>query len=101
MEVDAQGPAAKAGLQVGDEILRWNNADVPRRLERWTGQQSPGTVLRLRIRRDDGEKSLEFHLGELRERSFQVVDLPDADARARALRDGILHGTTDPVTANR
>jgi S1-C subfamily serine protease len=101
VEVDAQGPAAKAGLQVGDEILRWNNADVPRRPERWTGQQSPGTVLRLRVRRDDGEKSLELHLGELRERSFQVVDLPDADDRARALRDGILHGTTDPVTANR
>jgi predicted metalloprotease with PDZ domain len=101
VEVEAQGPAAKAGLQVGDEILRWNNADVPRHPERWVGQQSPGEVLHLRVRRDDGEKTFDIRLGELRERSFQVVDLPDADARARRLRDGILHGTTDPVTAAR
>jgi hypothetical protein len=25
--------------------------------------------------------------------------MPGADARARRLRDGLLHGTTDPITA--
>jgi predicted metalloprotease with PDZ domain len=97
--VDADGPAAKIGLQVGDEILRWNNSDIPRRPERWAAQQKPGDVLRLRIRRAEKEESVEIHLGELHEKFFQVAEMSNADDRARRLRDGLLHGTTEPVTA--
>jgi predicted metalloprotease with PDZ domain len=97
--VDAGGPAAKSGLQVGDEILRWNNADVPRRPERWAAQQKPGDVLRLRVRRVEKEESVEIHLGEVREKFFQVAEMSNADERARRLRDGLLHGTTEPITA--
>ena len=97
--VDADGPAARSGLQVGDEILRWNNADVPRRPERWAAQQKPGDVLRLRVRRAEKEESVELHLGELREKFFQVAEMSNADERARRLRDGLLHGTTEPITA--
>ena len=97
--IDAEGLAAKSGLQVGDEILRWNNAEVPRRPERWALQQKPGDVLRLRVRRAEKEESIEIRLGEVRERFFQVTEMPHADDRARRLRDGLLHGTTDPITA--
>ena len=97
--VEADGLAAKSGLQVGDEILRWNNGDVPRRPERWAAQQKPGDILRLRVRRAEKEESVEIRLGELHEKFFQVAEMPGADARARRLRDGILRGTTDPVTA--
>jgi predicted metalloprotease with PDZ domain len=97
--VDADGPAAKSGLQVGDQLLRWNNADIPRRPERWAAQQKPGEVLHLRIRRAEKEESIEIHLGELHEKFFQVAEMSNADDRARRLRDGLLHGTTAPVTA--
>ena len=97
--VDPDGLTAKSGLQVGDEILRWNNGDVPRRPERWAAQQKPGDVLRLRIRRAEKEESVELHLGELHEKFFQVAERSTADDRARRLRDGLLHGTTDPITA--
>ena len=97
--VEADGLAAKSGLQVGDELLRWNNSDVPRRPERWAAQQKPGEVLRLRVRRAEKEESLEIHLGELREEFYQVAEMSNADERARRLRDGILHGTTEPITA--
>jgi len=97
--VDADGPAAKSGLQVGDELLRWNNTDVPRRPERWVAQQKPGDVLRLRVRRAEKEESVEIHLGELHEKFFQVAETSGADDRARRLRDGLLRGTTDPITA--
>ena len=97
--VDADGTAAKSGLQVGDEILRWNNSDVPRRPERWAAQQKPGDVLRLRIRRAEQEASIEIHLGELHQKFFQVAEMSNADERARRLRDGLLHGTTAPITA--
>lgn len=97
--VDADGPAAKSGLQVGDELLRWNNSDIPRRPERWAAQQKPGDVLRLRVRRAEKEESIEIRLGELHEKFFQVAEMPNADDRARRLRDGLLHGTTEPITA--
>jgi predicted metalloprotease with PDZ domain len=97
--IDPDGLAAKGGLQVGDEILRWNNADVPRRPERWAAQQKPSDVLRLRIRRAEKEETIELHLGELHEKFFQVAEMSKVDDRAGRLRDGLLHGTTDPITA--
>jgi predicted metalloprotease with PDZ domain len=97
--IDEDSPAAKSGLRVGDEILRWNNADVPRRPDRWAAQQKAGEVLHLRIRRAEKEEFVEIHFGEIREKFFQVAEMPGADARARRLRDGLLHGTTDPITA--
>jgi predicted metalloprotease with PDZ domain len=97
--VDADGPAAKSGLQIGDEILRWNNGEVPRRAERWAAQQKPGDILRLRIRRAEKEETIELHLGELHQKFFQVAEMSGADERARRLREGLLHGTTDPITA--
>jgi predicted metalloprotease with PDZ domain len=99
VSIEAEGVAAKSGLQVGDEILRWNNAEVPRRPERWALQQKPGDVLRLRIRRAEKEEFIELHLGEVHEKFFQVAEMPHADDRARRLRDGLLRGTTDPITA--
>jgi predicted metalloprotease with PDZ domain len=97
--VDAEGLAAKAGLLVGDEIVRWNNGEVPRRPERWAAQQKPGEVLRLRIRRGEKEESREIRLGEVHEKFFQVAEMSSADDRARRLRDGLFRGTTDPITA--
>jgi predicted metalloprotease with PDZ domain len=91
--------AEKSGLKVGDEILRWNNADTPRRPERWAGQQKPGDELRLRVRRDEKEETLNLHLGELREKLYEVAESSSITDRAKRIRDGILHGTTDPITA--
>jgi predicted metalloprotease with PDZ domain len=97
--VEPGSNAEKAGLKVGDTILRWNNADVPRRAQRWLVQQVPGSPLRLRIRRTDQEQSIEFHLGEQREKFYQVIEMMDTTDRAKRIRDGMLHGTTDPITA--
>jgi predicted metalloprotease with PDZ domain len=97
--VDADSPVARSGLQIGDEILRWNNGEVPRHPERWAAQQKPGDILRLRIRRAEKEESIEVQFDELHQKFFQVGEMSGADDRARRLRDGLLHGTTDPITA--
>ena len=97
--VDADGPAAKSGLRVGDEIVRWNNGEPPRRLRGWLNQQKPGDELHLRIRRDDKEMRIDIRLGEQREKFFQVAESSNGGERARRIREGLLRGTTDPVTA--
>ncbi len=97
--LDAEGDAAKAGLRVGDEILRWNNADPPRRPERWVGSQKPGDELRLRVKRGDQEQDVVLHIGEVREKFYQVAESGHATDRAKRIREGILRGTTEPVTA--
>jgi len=89
----------KSGLQVGDEIVRWNSGDTPRRPERWAALQKPGEDLHLRVRRADKEENLDFRLGEVRETFYQIVEAPGANERARHIRDGMLHGITDPVAA--
>jgi predicted metalloprotease with PDZ domain len=99
--VDTDGPAAKAGLLAGDEILRWNNGEAPRRPESWATQEKPGDVLHLRVKRGEKEESVDVRLGELREKFYQVAELPGADERARRMREGLLKGTTEPITANR
>jgi predicted metalloprotease with PDZ domain len=98
--VDPGGNAEKSGLQVGDEILRWNSGDTPRHPERWARQQQPGAALHLRVRRAEKEQTMDIRLGEIRETFYEVVEASNAADRARRIRNGMLHGTTDPITAH-
>jgi predicted metalloprotease with PDZ domain len=92
--VVADGPAAASGLHIGDVILGWNGGEVPRRPERWLREQKPGDVLRLRVRREEKESTLEFRLGEIKEILYAVSEDSHASEKAREIRDGLLHGIT-------
>jgi predicted metalloprotease with PDZ domain len=98
--VEAGSNAERSGLQVGDEILRWNGGDVPRRAERWLAQQRPGDNLHLHIRRAEKQLNIDVRLGEIRETLYQLVEASNITDRARRIRDGLLRGATDPITAD-
>jgi predicted metalloprotease with PDZ domain len=98
--VEDGGFAAASDLRVGDTILNWNGGEPPRRLERWIYEQKPGNLLRLRVKREEKEMQLQFRLGESKEILYQVTEDAHASERARHIRDGILHGTTQPVPVN-
>jgi predicted metalloprotease with PDZ domain len=91
--VDSEGPAA-AGLRAGDMILNWAGGEVPRRIDRWLQEQTAGDLLRLRVRREDKELTIEFRLGEVKETLYQVVEDPRAGEKARHIREGMLRGET-------
>lgn len=98
--VEPGSNAERSGLQAGDEIVRWNSGDTPRRPERWASQQKPGEDLHLRVRRAEKELNVDLRLGEIRETFYQVVEASNITDRARRIRDGILRGATDPITAD-
>lgn len=97
--VDPDSAAAQAGLRTGDLILNWNGSDPPRNAERWLASQKLGTKLRLIVQRDDKQLTLEFSIGEASEVFYQVAEDSHASDRARRIREGLLRGTTQPVTA--
>jgi len=99
--VDPESSAAQAGLRSGDIVLSWNGAEPPRNPERWVYSQKPGSEVRLRVRRDDRELSIDFRLGEATDTFYQVTEDSHAGVKAKRIREGILRGTTQPVTAQR
>jgi predicted metalloprotease with PDZ domain len=97
--VEAESPAAQAGLRAGDAIVSWNGGEPPRRIARWVSEQKPGEVLRLKVRRNEKEISLQFPLGEIRETAYAVLEDPKAGEKARNIREGLLRG--EPSGASR
>jgi predicted metalloprotease with PDZ domain len=97
-EVDSESPAA-AAIRVGDVIVSWNGAEPPRNLDRWVYSQKPGSALRLRVRRDEEEATVEFRLNEVTETAYHITEDSHAPEKAKRIRDGLVRGTTQPVTA--
>ena len=98
--VEGESNAAHAGLVVGDAIMGWNGGEVPRRLQRWALEQKPGEVLKLRIRREEQEITVEFRLGEVIETYYHVTEDSQANERARRIREGLLHGETAAIVVH-
>jgi predicted metalloprotease with PDZ domain len=92
--VDPESAGAKAGLQAGDAIVNWNGGEVPRRVDRWLQEQKAGDLLKLRIRREEKEITIEFRLGEIKETLYVVGEDAHASEKARHIREGILRGET-------
>ncbi len=99
-DLDAKSSATQAGLRSGDVILSWNGSEPPRNLERWVYSQKAGSAVHVRVRRDDHEFSIDFRIEEATETFYQVVEDSHAGAKAKRIREGILRGTTQPVTAS-
>jgi predicted metalloprotease with PDZ domain len=95
--VEAGGVAEQAGLRPGDVIVKWNGREPPRRLERWVREQNAGSLLRLLVRREEKEFTLEIHLGEVTETYYQVEENGHAGEKSRRIREGLLHGETQPA----
>jgi predicted metalloprotease with PDZ domain len=98
--VEPEGLAAQAGLRVGDVIVNWNGGEAPRRVEHWLEEQKAGDSLKLRIRREDKEITLEFRLAESPETLYQVVEDSHASEKARHIREGMLRGETSAVAVH-
>jgi hypothetical protein len=56
--------------------------------------------VKIGVRREDGPAVVEFALGEVSETFYRTVEDEHAGEKARRIREGLLRGTTQPVTAS-
>jgi len=65
-DVVGDSPAAKAGLQPGDILLEFEGKKMegPADLQRAVGLTNPGSSAKVKVWRDQGEKSVEVKVGE-------------------------------------
>jgi predicted metalloprotease with PDZ domain len=98
--LDDGSAAWGAGLRPGDVLVNWNDGEVPRSLGRWVRERQPGETVRVRIRRDEKERALEFKLGEEKELLYQIAEDPHASEKARHILEGLLHGVTHVATVH-
>jgi predicted metalloprotease with PDZ domain len=92
--VESGSTAERAGLRVGDEISQWNGENIPRRIEYWLRNRKPGDSFKLRVLRNGESADVSFVLGGKTASVFAVTEDPQASPKARAIREGILHGKT-------
>jgi predicted metalloprotease with PDZ domain len=98
--VDDASPAAEGGLRPGDVIVNWNGGDIPRSLGRWVRERQPGEIVKVRIRHEEKEQTLQIKLGEEKQVLYQVSEDSHAGEKAKRIREGLLHGITEPVSAH-
>src|SRR6185295_6490371 len=65
--VDPGGPAAKAGVKLGDVVLDWNGKSIedPNELPRIVAATKPGQDAKMRIWRNGKAETLALHVGEV------------------------------------
>jgi predicted metalloprotease with PDZ domain len=97
--VAPEGAAAQAGLHTNDVILTWNGGEPPRNPERWVDRQNRNSALHLSVRREEQKTNLEFRLSEISETGYAIAESAQPSEKARRIREGLLRGTTQPVTA--
>ncbi len=90
--------AEQTGLRVDDVITSWNGAEPPRSPERWVYGQKKGSLLRLGVRRDENNISVDLRVGEIVEIAYRVTEVERASEKAKQIREGLLRGVTQPVT---
>jgi serine protease Do len=64
IEVEENSPAARAGLKVGDVVLKVNGRDikVSAAFQRWMSEATPGETLDLQIKRGDEVLSIKVRM---------------------------------------
>jgi predicted metalloprotease with PDZ domain len=91
--------AGRAGLLAGDEVSNFNGENVPRRLEYWLRNKKPGDTLKLSVLRNEKPIEITLALGGKSESVFAIAEDPQASPKARAIREGLLHGKPLAVAA--
>ncbi|HNQ04138.1 MAG TPA: DegQ family serine endoprotease [Thiobacillaceae bacterium] len=84
-EVEAGGPADKAGIQASDIILQYNGQPIRQSIDlpRMVGATKPGSVARLTTWRKGGQREVSVKVGSMPEED-RVAQVPQTQEKNRA-----------------
>ena len=97
VEVEPGGEAEQAGLRRDDEIISVNGATAARKFEQQIEAAGPGSLLRLRIRRNGAPLDLQWKLGTRRVKIYRIAELPNITVAQKEARSQWLYGSSRPT----
>lgn len=97
--VDANSEAWRAGLAVGDVVLKVNGQPAQADLVRKLRRMAPGSEVRLVVRGEQGERELQWSLAGSEQTELKFEDLPDVTAGQMARRNAWLRGEAEAPSA--
>jgi predicted metalloprotease with PDZ domain len=92
VHVHQDSDAEKAGLKPEDVILKINGKSVGHDFAEAIAQLGPGEMLRLSVRHDGTEHTLQWKLGARKQIMFQLRDVPGLTSQQRERRSTWLFG---------
>jgi predicted metalloprotease with PDZ domain len=100
-QVIPESAAAAAGVQPGDQLISVGgfNADDPNWTDKFRlryARQPEGTELPVVVRRNGAEQTLTARLRFVTRVGSRLIEDPRPSAKARRIREGLLHGVTQP-----
>ena len=94
--VEMDSEAQQAGLKNGDVLIALDGEAVPRSPERWLRDHQPGEHITVKVRRSGQEMDFSVALGRQTDAIYQITEISEPTEKQRRIRNGILHGATDP-----
>jgi predicted metalloprotease with PDZ domain len=95
--VEPGSAAEHAGLKEGDLLLTLDGETFPRSPERWLRDHQPDERATVKVRRAGAEVEISFALGRQSDAIYQITEISNPTEKQRRIRNGILHGVTDPA----
>ncbi|GAC1677855.1 MAG: PDZ domain-containing protein [Terriglobales bacterium] len=92
---------ARAGLAVGDTILKLNGQVPSGNLGTQIGALLPGGIIQLRVRNDAGEHDLQWTLGSRDEIEYELKDTDGVTAEQKVRRTAWLRGESEKTESEK
>lgn len=86
------GPAEKAGLKRGDELIEINGQVVSRNVVEQVASLKPETTLALKVRRRGGLYAIAYQSGSKIVPRYLIEEIPNCAPMQKLIREGILTG---------
>jgi len=99
--VDDGSGAQRAGLQVGDVLLRADGDPLPGGANPALPYWRPGQAVEIHVARQGREHDLKFRVGVNQQVSYQIAEDPQATPEQLRVRSGWLTGVANSLRGNR